>query len=88
VRVRGVGLRPARENAQHPWIELDADLDDRRAAEGIDPERPADLALISSESVRCRIEKKGLEPGAGNWPGGRISMSSPRRSAAMRAMTS
>ena len=43
LRVRGVGGAAPGEHAHHRAIELDADLDERGAADGVDPERPADL---------------------------------------------
>ena len=44
LRIRGIGRAALGEDPHHRVVELDADFDQIGAADGIDPERPADLA--------------------------------------------
>ena len=61
VRVGGVGLAALGDEAQDGVVELDADLDVPRLADGVDPERPLDVAArISSDSARSSRSKNGL----------------------------
>ncbi len=64
-RVGDIGLGARREDAQHRMVELDADLDQARAAERVDPERLADLPadLLAEHAVERREER--LRPDGG-----------------------
>ena len=63
VGVRRVGGAARREHADHRLVELDANLDQRRASDGVDPERPADLLadFLRQRLVDQREER--LRPG-------------------------
>ena len=54
-----IGRAPRREHAHHRIVELDADLEQCRAADGIDPERAADLPpdLIRERLVHQREKR-------------------------------
>ena len=60
-RIGDIGLGARGEDAQHVVVELDADLDQARAADGVDPERLADLArdLLAEHAVERREERLG-----------------------------
>ncbi len=60
VRVGGVGLAALGEDAQHRLVELDADLDQVRVADRVDPERLADLR-------RSRATAPGRAPRRTAW---------------------
>ena len=65
--IRRIGGAAAGEHPHHRIVELDADLDQRRAADGVDPERPADLPaellrqrLIEQREERLRPRRRQL----------------------------
>ena len=62
-RIGDVGFGAGRKHAQHIVVELDADLDQARAADGVDPERLADLAadLLAEHPVQRREERLGAD---------------------------
>ena len=64
-RVRRIGGAAAREHAHHRIVELDADLDQLRAADGVDPERLADALadpfrerLVEQREERLRPRRR------------------------------
>src|SRR5262249_56111060 len=64
--------------------EVDADREQRRACEGVDPVRPADLL---SDLLRQRLvheRENGFGPGGGSSVTGRKSTTRPSLSCAMR----
>ena len=65
MRVRHVGGAARREYAHHRIVELDADLDQRRTSDRVDPERPPDLlaqllrdGLIDEREERLRAGRR------------------------------
>ena len=69
-RIRRIGRAAAREHPHHRVVELDADLDQRRLADGVDPVRPADLLaqflrqrLIQQREERLRTRRRHLAEG-------------------------
>ena len=67
VRVRDIGGTARREDPHHRVVELDADLEQCRAPDRIDPERPADLLsdllrqrLIDQREERLRPRRRQL----------------------------
>ena len=86
VRVRRVGLAAPRDHAHDAFVELDADLDEVRAADRVGPERPCRPGgAARRRALRRGCEKNGFGPGGGRSVSRRMSTSRPRRSAAMRA---
>ena len=65
LRIRGIGGAALGEDAHHGVVELDADFDQVGAADGVDPERPADLP---AELHRQRLVEQREER---LWPGRR-----------------
>jgi hypothetical protein len=67
VRVGGVGLAAAGEDAQHLVFQPDADFHDVGGADRIDPEGPVDLLvdLLAQEVVEDREERLGAGGGQG-----------------------
>ena len=62
LRVRGVGGAAPGEHAHHRVVELDADLDERGAADGVDPERPADLLAKLDRQRLVEQREERLRP--------------------------
>ena len=69
-RIRGVGRAAAREHPHHRVVELDADFDQRRLADRVDPVRPADLLaqflrqrLIEQREERLRTRRRHVAEG-------------------------
>ncbi len=77
--VRGVGRAARREHPHHRIVELDADLDQRRFADGVDPERPLDLAQFDRQAPGRAARRTASVPAAasrsraGNRPRGRAA---------------
>src|SRR5262249_35620266 len=59
--IRGIGGAAPGEYAHYHIVELDPDLDQRRAADGVDPERLADTAAdpLRQSVVKERKERLG-----------------------------
>ena len=59
VGIRDIGGAARREYAHDRVVELDADLEQRRAPDGVDPERPADLLadLLRQRLIHQREER-------------------------------
>ena len=59
LRVRRIGGAAPREHPHHRLVELDADLDQRRFADRVDPERPRDLLaqLVRQRLIEQREER-------------------------------
>ena len=53
-----IGGAARREHAHHRIVELDADLDQRRAADRVDPERPADLLARAPPTAPGRAARR------------------------------
>ncbi len=89
VRVRGVGLAAPGEHPHHGVVELDPDLDEVRAPDRVDPERPRDLARHLARTAPGRGSRRTASaPAAAASASGRISTSRSSRSLAMRASVS
>ena len=80
LRVRRIGRVAAREHAHHRVVELDPDLDQRRFADGVDPERPPDLLAQFFRQRRDRAARRTASApaaagrrAAGNRPPGRAA---------------
>jgi hypothetical protein len=61
LRVRRIGLAAPRQHVHHRVVELDADVDQVRAAHRVDPERAADLPrdLVGQRRVEQIEERLG-----------------------------
>ncbi len=57
-----VGVGAAREHAHDRVVELDADFHDRRAADGVDPERQPDLLADLVRQRRIKLREERLRP--------------------------
>ena len=70
LRIRGIGRAALGEDAHHGVVELDADFDQVGAADGVDPERLADLAaelhrerLVEQREERLRAGRRHVADG-------------------------
>ena len=61
--IRRVGRAAPREHPHHRIVELDADLDQRRAPDGVDPERPPDLLAQLDRQRLIEQREERLRPG-------------------------
>ena len=73
LRIRRISGAARREHPHHVAVELDADFDQRRLSDGVDPERPPDLLAQFHRQGLVEQREERLRPGGGMSVAGRKS---------------